>query len=378
MVAAAQEEVVTSLPTNDAELAQADHFLRRTPANPYSAAVKAGGFIYLSGALAGIPTLLQTLAARPAHARADEGRAARRRLIARRRRRGDGLPDLGLRLPGDEPGACRAFWPGDPPTRTTVITTLVVPDARVEISMVACRAAASAWCCCRMAGSVTQSLQLCNSHRRTVFLSGLVARRGSDNTFVGGDVRVQTRTIMENAGELLAAAGLTFATWSARDLSDPRGRLRGDERGLSRVLPGRAARARPCNPAWPARSGRGDHVRRLIRRAEGDRDAAVGLAAQSRDSRRPAPVRFGDARQHPDTGRRRRRADARDALQDRRHAPRRRRVARRCRRRARLHHRCHVVRHDERRIPRVLRRRFPRGRPWSRRSSPRMDSSRSW
>jgi len=43
-----------------------------------------------------------------------------------------------------------------------------------------------------------------------LFLSGLVARRGSDNTFVSGDVRAQTRTIMENAAQLLEAAGLSF------------------------------------------------------------------------------------------------------------------------------------------------------------------------
>jgi 2-iminobutanoate/2-iminopropanoate deaminase len=44
-----------------------------------------------------------------------------------------------------------------------------------------------------------------------LFLAGLVSRNGADNAFVAGDVRVQTRTIMENARQLLAAAGLTFA-----------------------------------------------------------------------------------------------------------------------------------------------------------------------
>ena len=99
----------------------------------------------------------------------------------------------------------------------------------------------------------------------TVFLSGLVARNGADNTFVGGDVRVQTRTIMENAGELLEAAGMTFANVVSAGLPDQRRRLRGDERGLPRVLPGRAARARH-RAIRPRRtgSGRGNHVRRLI------------------------------------------------------------------------------------------------------------------
>ena len=45
----------------------------------------------------------------------------------------------------------------------------------------------------------------------TLFLAGLVSRKGADNAFVAGDVRVQTRTIMENARELLEAAGMTLA-----------------------------------------------------------------------------------------------------------------------------------------------------------------------
>ena len=45
----------------------------------------------------------------------------------------------------------------------------------------------------------------------TLFLAGLVSRNGADNAFVAGDVRVQTRTIMENARELLEAAGMTLA-----------------------------------------------------------------------------------------------------------------------------------------------------------------------
>jgi 2-iminobutanoate/2-iminopropanoate deaminase len=42
----------------------------------------------------------------------------------------------------------------------------------------------------------------------TVFLSGLVPRNGRDNTAVTGDIAVQTKAVMDNAGELLAAAGM--------------------------------------------------------------------------------------------------------------------------------------------------------------------------
>jgi reactive intermediate/imine deaminase len=45
----------------------------------------------------------------------------------------------------------------------------------------------------------------------TLFLSGLIARNGKDNTAVAGDVATQARAVLENARELLDAAGLSFA-----------------------------------------------------------------------------------------------------------------------------------------------------------------------
>ena len=44
-----------------------------------------------------------------------------------------------------------------------------------------------------------------------MFLSGLVARRGTDGGPVVGDVAAQTRVVLDNARELLAAAGFTMA-----------------------------------------------------------------------------------------------------------------------------------------------------------------------
>ena len=183
------------------------------PVNPYSVAVKAGGFIYLSGTLAGDTD--------DPSAPSDVGSETRRTLERMRDvliAAGSALDDVVavmvyLTSASDFQAmnqAYRAFWPGDPPTRTTVITSLVVPDARVEISMVAVPRGGErvvvlpdGWK--RSPNPYSYAIR----SGSTVFLSGLVARRGSDNTFVGGDVRVQTRTIMENAGELLAAAGLS-------------------------------------------------------------------------------------------------------------------------------------------------------------------------
>lgn len=189
--------------------------LGQPPVSPYSVAVKAGGFIYLSGTLA-------EDAAGDAPASSGVGWETRRTLERMRdvlQAAGSSLDDVVavmvyLTAASDFQEmnqAYRAFWPGDPPTRTTVITTLVVPDARVEISMVA------------VAPGGERAIVLPEGWKKSpnpysyairsgemLFLSGLVARRGSDNTFVSGDVRVQTRTIMENAAQLLDAAGLSF------------------------------------------------------------------------------------------------------------------------------------------------------------------------
>ena len=186
-----------------------------TPVSPYSVAVKAGGLIYLSG----------TLADDAGDAEAGESAVATetRQTLERMRdvlhAAGSSLDDVVsvmvyLTSAADFQAmnqAYRAFWPGDPPTRTTVITTLVVPDARIEISMVAVPRGGER-VIVLPAGWKKSPNPYSYAIRSgdTLFLSGLVARRGTDNTFVAGDVRVQTRAIMDNASQLLAAAGLSF------------------------------------------------------------------------------------------------------------------------------------------------------------------------
>ena len=49
----------------------------------------------------------------------------------------------------------------------------------------------------------------------TLYISGLVARNGKDNSQVQGDITVQTKTIMDNAGEILKAAGMSYADVAA-------------------------------------------------------------------------------------------------------------------------------------------------------------------
>lgn len=108
--------------------------------------------------------------------------------------------------------AYRTFWPKDPPTRTTIIADVAMPGALVAMSMIAVPAGGervvlhpSSW----KASPNPYSYAIKSGD--TLFLSGLVSRNGRDNTVVTGDARTQTRVIMDSAGELLQAAGMTHA-----------------------------------------------------------------------------------------------------------------------------------------------------------------------
>jgi reactive intermediate/imine deaminase len=182
------------------------------PAAPYSRAVKAGGLIYLSG----------TLAQDDAGAVVGTGDVAAqtRRTLERMGRvlsaAGSSLEDVVsvtvyLTSSSDFQAmtdAYRKFWPNDPPTRTTVITSLVLPDALIEITMIAVPTGAER-AVIHPAGWMKSPNPYSYAIRTgdAVFLSGLVPRRGRDNSIVSGDIGVQTRAVFENAAELLDAAG---------------------------------------------------------------------------------------------------------------------------------------------------------------------------
>lgn len=188
----------------------------RVPAAPYSTAVAAGGLIYVSG------TLAQDAHGRLLHP-GDVG--AQTRIVLERMR---GVLDAAgssidhvvaatvyLTSASDFEAmnqAYRPFWPGTPPTRTTIITGLVLPGALVEITMVAVPSGAErtvvhpdGW----PASPNPYSYAIRSGD--TLFMSGLVPRRGRDNTVVTGDIAAQSRAVLENAAEVLGAAGLSFA-----------------------------------------------------------------------------------------------------------------------------------------------------------------------
>jgi reactive intermediate/imine deaminase len=106
-----------------------------------------------------------------------------------------------------------AYWPKDPPARTTVIVTqpLAVADGLVEISMVAVPTGGE-----RVVIHPSDWIKSPNPYSygiksgNTLFLSGLVSRNGKDNTTVKGDITAQTKTVLDNGAAILKQAGMDF------------------------------------------------------------------------------------------------------------------------------------------------------------------------
>ena len=108
--------------------------------------------------------------------------------------------------------AYAAFFPRDPPTRTTIVVPPRDPNALLEVSAVALLAGAerrvvlpTGW----KPSPSPYSYGILSGD--TLFLSGLVARNPADNSFKGGDVATQTRAALESAGTILKTAGMTHA-----------------------------------------------------------------------------------------------------------------------------------------------------------------------
>lgn len=182
---------------------------------PFSPAIKAGDLIYVSGALA-----------TDEHGEFQGGDVATQtrrvldNLSALLERAGSSMANAAsvyvyLKHAGDFEAmnaVYRTYWPKDPPARTTVITNLANPDALVEIGMIALPS-----------GADRQVVHPANWNRspspysygiksgNTLFLAGLVARDTARNEPAGGDIAKQTRLTLDNAAEVLKAAGMSFA-----------------------------------------------------------------------------------------------------------------------------------------------------------------------
>jgi reactive intermediate/imine deaminase len=196
---------------------------------PFSAAVKADGLVYVSGTLG--TTAGNSLAAGGIKAQTQQ---ALDNIAATLKTAGSSLSNAAsvivyLRSAADFAAMneiYRTNWPKDPPARTTVVVTapLALPDALIEVSMVAVPAGGervvihpSDW----IASPNPYSYGIKSGN--TLFMSGLVSRNGKDNTAVSGDMTAQTRTVLDNGAAILRAAGMSAAdVVSARVfLADP-------------------------------------------------------------------------------------------------------------------------------------------------------------
>ena len=177
------------------------------PNLPFSAAVKADGLIYVAGTLSAEGDI----------------RAQTRKVLEDMsgvlQKSGSSLANVAsvnvYLTKADDFAAMnevyRTFWPKDPPVRTTIVSDLVIAGALVEMSMVAIPNGGE-----RVVIHPGDWIKSPNPYSYgirsgdTLFLAGLVSRNGKDNSVVEGDMTAQTKTVLDNASQILKAAGMSF------------------------------------------------------------------------------------------------------------------------------------------------------------------------
>jgi enamine deaminase RidA (YjgF/YER057c/UK114 family) len=180
------------------------------PPPPFAPAAARGGFVFVSGIL---PSPIAGDFATQAAQSLDE-------LKARLDRAGTSIDraasvSVYLANAGDFATlntVWKRVWPSSPPARTTIVAKLPVPGAQVMIAAVAAAGDTGrevvlpkGWA--PPAGPLSYAVRAGD----TLFLSGLVPRRGADNALVKGDIEAQTNTVLDNAEAILSAAGMTLA-----------------------------------------------------------------------------------------------------------------------------------------------------------------------
>lgn len=209
----ADKQLVSTWATTERERLMQDEALAAMPA--FAPMAAHGGFVYVSGILPG--------AAIGAPSVAEDIRSQTTRVLnelsARLASAGTSLDrvvtlSVYLKRAGDFAAMNEVwakYWPSDPPSRTTVVAGLPTPGALIQVSAVAAAAGTPrqtihprAW----LKSPSPYSYAVRSGD--TLFLAGLVARRGADNSFVKGDIESQTRTVLDNARAILAEAGFAL------------------------------------------------------------------------------------------------------------------------------------------------------------------------
>lgn len=188
-------------------------YVQPQPSLPFSPSVTAGGLIYVSGVLAASPD------GRVSGDIRQQTQAVLERVnatLATHQRSFHDAVAVTVYLKRAEDFAAmnevyRTFAGDAPSTRTTVVANLVIPEALIEVSVIAAAPGTArrvvhppAWL--RSPNPYSYGIEAAD----TVFLSGLIARNPADNSAIPGDMAAQARAVLDNAKTLLAEAGLGF------------------------------------------------------------------------------------------------------------------------------------------------------------------------
>jgi 2-iminobutanoate/2-iminopropanoate deaminase len=177
------------------------------PALPFSAAVKADGLVYVSGTLgsngdikAQTKQVLDTIGATLKTAGSSLANAASVTVYLRNQSDFAAMNEV-----------YRSYWPKDPPARTTVMLPLL-NEGLVEIAVVAVpdggeRVVVNPAEWSSSPNPYSYAIKTAN----TLFLSGLIARNGKDNTPIKGDMTAQTKAVLDNGAAVLKAAGFAYS-----------------------------------------------------------------------------------------------------------------------------------------------------------------------
>jgi enamine deaminase RidA (YjgF/YER057c/UK114 family) len=177
------------------------------PAMPFSAAVKADGLVYVSGTLgsngdikAQTKQVLDNISATLKTAGSSLANAASVTVYLRNQSDFAAMNEV-----------YRTYWSKDPPARTTVMVPLL-NEGLVEIAVVAVpnggeRVVVNPGEWSSSPNPYSYAIKTGN----TLFLSGLIARNGKDNTPIKGDMATQTKAVLDNGAAVLKAAGFAYS-----------------------------------------------------------------------------------------------------------------------------------------------------------------------